>query len=158
MKIWMRVAALALAAVIAPACKKAPPPPPPEAPIVMPASVDDTAAWKDYVKKLSMKYMKESNKHGRTYATFLAHDQDSTELIKSTQDSVDRGIQSGTVMIFGSPDSKRMADLIVQSFTGAKEKSMNGVVVLFIGDPADKDTVATVLAPSGAELVFIEAK
>jgi hypothetical protein len=158
MKVFLRIVAIALVAVLAVGCKKAPPPAPPEKPLVVPATVDDTAAWKDYVKQRSIRWMKEQGKHGRTYATFLAHDQDSTELIKSTQDNIDRGILAGTIMFFGSPDSARMADLIEQAFKGAKEKSLAGVYVVFIGDAAVKDRVQAAVGPTGAEVVFLEAK
>ena len=158
MKVFLRVLAIALVAVLAVGCKKAEPPKPVEAPLVAPATVDDTAAWKEYVKQRSIRWMKEQGKHGRTYATFLAHDQDSTELIKSTQDNIDRGILAGTIMFFGSPDSTRMADLIEQAFKGAKEKSLTGVYVVFIGQATEKDRVTAAVSPSGAQAVFLEAK
>ena len=157
MKIWIRLLAIALVAVLA-ACQKAPPPAPAEKPLVPPATVEDTPGWKEYVKQKSMRWMKEQGKHGRTYATFLAHDQDSTELIKSTQDNIDRGILAGTIMFFGSPDSTRMADLIEQAFKGAKEKSLTGVYVVFIGQATEKDRVTAAVSPSGAQAVFLEAK
>ena len=41
---------------------------------------------------------------------------------------------------------------------GAKEKSLNGVYVVFIGQATEKDRVTTAVSPSGAEPVFLEAK
>ena len=42
---------------------------------------------------------------------------------------------------FGSPDSAKMADLIVTAFTGSQPTALKGSQVLFIGKPADNERV-----------------
>ena len=51
-----------------------------------------------------------------------------------------------------------MADLVVASFQGVQPDAMKGVRVLFIGAPADNERVKAVVAPTGVDYVFIEAK
>lgn len=71
-----------------------------------------------------------------------------------------RGIVEGNMIAYGSPESAKMADLVVQAFTEAKVApgAMKGVRVLFIGGPADAERVKAAIAPTGASFEFIEAK
>ena len=63
-----------------------------------------------------------------------------------------------TMMAFGGPDSKRTADLIVESSKAAQDGALKGVVVLFIGAQADSDRVKDALVKSAAEYRFVEMK
>lgn len=67
-------------------------------------------------------------------------------------------MQPGTLVVFGSSASAKMADLIVAAFNKVQAGSMKGVHVLFIGMSADNARVQKVVQPSGAEYVFVEAK
>ena len=69
-----------------------------------------------------------------------------------------RTVLPGNMLAFGSPDSAKMADLIVASFTGAEPTALKGSIVLFIGTPADSERVKPVVEASGATYVFVEAK
>ncbi|MDQ3617415.1 MAG: hypothetical protein M3374_01590 [Pseudomonadota bacterium] len=71
---------------------------------------------------------------------------------------VARGGVDGTLLAYGSPSSAKSADLAVAAFADAAPGSMKGVRMLFIGSPADSARVQSVVAPSGAEYVFVEAK
>jgi hypothetical protein len=62
------------------------------------------------------------------------------------------------MLVFGSPDSAKMADLIVASFTGAPADALKGSQVLFIGNPADSARVQPVVEAAGAKYIFVEAK
>lgn len=72
--------------------------------------------------------------------------------------TVARGVLPGNMLAFGSPESGKMADLIVEAFGEASPGSFNEVRVLFIGKAEDSDRVAQALQASGAEYVFVEAK
>lgn len=72
--------------------------------------------------------------------------------------TVARGVLPGNMLAFGSPESAKMADLIVEAFAEASAGSFNGVRVLFIGKAEDSDRVAQAIQASGAEYVFVEAK
>jgi hypothetical protein len=62
------------------------------------------------------------------------------------------------MMAFGGPDSAITAQLIVDAFTDVQAGAFKDVVILFIGAPADAETVKQALASSGAEVRFVEAK
>ena len=64
----------------------------------------------------------------------------------------------GNMLAFGSPDSAKMADLIVTAFTGAEPDALKGSQVLFIGKPADSDRVKAAVEAAGAKYIFVEAK
>ena len=71
---------------------------------------------------------------------------------------VGRGVLPGNMLAFGSPDSTRMANLVVESFTGVDANSMKDVRVLFVGAAADAERVRAVVEPTGANFIFHEAK
>jgi hypothetical protein len=71
---------------------------------------------------------------------------------------VGRGVLPGNMLAFGSPDSTRMANLVVEAFTDIPAGSMKDVRVLFVGQAADSERVKAVVEPSGATYVFHEAK
>ena len=158
MKSLLRLLSIALICFLAAACQKAPPPAPAAPAIVAPADASDSDAWKKYMSAKVQAWLKAQGKSGRIWATFLPKDGDTAELLKTTQDNLDRGILAGTILAFGSPDSAKMADFLQTSFAGVRETSLKGVIVVFIGDAADKDRVQQTVASSGVEYVFIEAK
>src|SRR5262249_54435 len=72
--------------------------------------------------------------------------------------AVQRGVLPGNMMAFGGPDSKLTADLLIEAFKPAQDRAVKGVVVLFVGGPADNDRVKEALTKTGAELRFVEMK
>ncbi len=70
--------------------------------------------------------------------------------------SLQRGVLPGNMMAFGGPDSKLTADLVVDAFKDAKDGSFKGVVVLFVGAPADQDRVKEAIEKTGATFRFVE--
>lgn len=76
----------------------------------------------------------------------------------NVSDTIARTVLPGNMLAFGSPESTRMADLIVEAFKAADEGAFKGVRVLFIGKAEDQARVAEAVAPSGADFVFVEAK
>jgi hypothetical protein len=71
---------------------------------------------------------------------------------------VSRGVLPGNLVAFGSPESAKTADLIIEAFKEASPGSFNQVRVLFVGKVEDQERVAAALQPSGAEFVFFEMK
>ena len=91
----------------------------------------------------------EADKDGRTqYARQL----------ENVNTVVLRTVLPGNMLAFGSPDSARMADLIVAAFTGAEPDALQGSQVLFIGKPEDRERVKAAVEASGAKFVFVEMK
>jgi hypothetical protein len=85
-------------------------------------------------------------------------DQEYNRQLDNVTGVVGRGVLPGNMLAFGSPDSARMANLVVDAFTGIPAGSMKDVRVLFVGAAADSDRVKAVVEPSGANCVFHEAK
>lgn len=71
---------------------------------------------------------------------------------------VSRTVLPGNMLAFGSPDSTKMADLIVQAFTGGPADSLKGSQVLFIGSAADSPRVQVAVETVGGKYIFVEAK
>lgn len=69
-----------------------------------------------------------------------------------------RTVLPGNMLVFGSPDSAKMADLIVSAFSGGKPDALKGSQVLFIGQAADNDRVKAAVEAVGAKYIFVEAK
>jgi len=71
---------------------------------------------------------------------------------------ISRTVLPGNMLAFGSPDSAKMADLILSAFSGAKPDALKGSQVLFIGKPEDSARVQAPIEAAGAKYIFVEAK
>ena len=80
------------------------------------------------------------------------------EVAENVAAVVQRTVLPGNMLAFGSPDSAKMADLIVTAFTGAEPTALKGSQVLFIGNPADNERVKAAVEAAGAKYIFVEAK
>ncbi|HET7844366.1 MAG TPA: hypothetical protein VFL14_09465 [Xanthomonadales bacterium] len=163
---YLLVALLASLALVA--CKKeeqAKPAAPVAAPVVtltVPTN-DDREAWKAYLSQV-VKANMEGRKYRRPFVYWIpgGDDEESQrqyqDQLDNVSNAVGRGIQAGSMIAFGSSNSTKMADLVVESFKYAAPKSLKGVRVVFIGATADEQRVRDAVAPSEADFVFVEAK
>jgi hypothetical protein len=132
-------------------------------PVPMPTDATDKKAWQTYLGKVVMNNM-QGVKTNQPYMYFVPSGdaQDVQDARKSQLDNVSgtvsRGVLPGNMLAFGGPDSKLTADLAVEAFKEAGEGSFKGVIVLFIGAPADQDRVKEAVAKSGADFRFVEMK
>jgi hypothetical protein len=62
------------------------------------------------------------------------------------------------MLVFGSPDSAKMGDLVLAAFSGAKPDALSGSQVLFIGSSADSPRVKEASEKVGAKYIFVESK
>ncbi|WP_374473258.1 hypothetical protein [Arenimonas sp.] len=161
-------AALLLSALLLSACQKAEEAKPAEpAALVAPAGSDDMA-WKDYLGQVVAR-----NQAGVTDRVFPYYlpmnastpaegDQDGKTMydrqLENVAAVVQRTVLPGNMLAFGSPDSAKMADLIVTAFTGAEPNALKGSQVLFIGAAADNERVKAAVEAAGAKYIFVEAK
>jgi hypothetical protein len=132
-------------------------------PVPVPAANADKAAWQKYLKAVVQQNMKDV-KTNHPYLYFIPNG-DSAEVQDARKNQLDnvsttvaRGVLPGNMMAFGGPDSKLTADMIVDSFKEAQDGTFKGVVVLFIGAPADNDRVKDALTKSGPDYRFVEMK
>ena len=132
-------------------------------PVPAPAATADKVAWQKYLGKTVTQNM-QGVKSNHPFMYFIPNGdgQDAQDARKNQLDNVtttvERGVLPGNMMAFGGPDSKLTADLAIESFKSAGDGTFKGVVVLFIGAPADQDRVKEALAKSGAEFRFVEMK
>ena len=162
MKNTMRVLLAASMVLAVTACKKE------EAPVVeaqqalVAPAKDDDAGWKKYLQAVAVQNM--GNITASPFLYYLPPASDPEFAAKydrqaeSATGAVGRGIQPGNMLAFGSSASAKMADLIETSFKDVQADSMKGVRVVFIGDAADNARVQTIVKPTGADYIFVEAK
>ncbi|HET8898884.1 MAG TPA: hypothetical protein VFN09_08960 [Rhodanobacteraceae bacterium] len=131
------------------------------APVVKPTSASDTTGWKKYLVDVVKQNMKGMTSN-RPYLYFIpGGDNDAAVSQRQNQfDNVNNVVRAtvlpGNLMAFGGPESAKTADLIIGAFKDATAGSFKGVIVLFIGDQADKQRVADGIAASGAEYRFVQ--
>lgn len=154
--VLITVAALSFAG-----CKKAEAPVQVAAALTAPAGNDD-AAWKAYLQDVITHNMDGVSDRVSPYYLPAQGGADYQgkfdRQLQGVQEAVQRGVLPGNMLAFGSPDSAKMADLVIAAYKDASPGSEKGVVVLFIGKPADNDRVKTAVAPSSATYRFVEAK
>ena len=135
--------------------------------LVAPANDDDNA-WKSYLGEAAGQHSEGVT--DRTIGYFLParssepspQDQDGKtqydRQLENVQSAIERSVTPGNMLAFGSPDSAKMADLMVAAFTGAKPDAVKGSIVLFIGKPADSARVQPLVEAAGGKYIFVEAK
>lgn len=125
-----------------------------------PTDPNDTKAWDAYLGQIVQNNMQGMTAE-RPYAYLVpAGDSDDAKAqygrqLQNVQDTVARGVLPGNLLAFAGPSSAKTADFIVAAFQGAKPGSFKDVIVLFIGDQADKDRVVSALQPTGANVRFV---
>ncbi len=156
---WLAVPALAMLLVLS-GCKKEEKVAVVAAPLHAPAKLTDDAGWQAYYQDVIGR--NSQGIQGTTSAYYLPapggadYDDQYARQLQQVSDAAGRGVQPGNLLAFMSPDSTKMADLVVAAFAKASPGSMKNVVVLFVGKPADNDRVKAAVAPSGATYKFIE--
>ena len=134
-----------------------------QAPLKMPASIEDAAGWKAYFTDVITRNVPKDLTNN-PFAYFLPSptvadfDAQFGRMLDKTKSDLARGVPPGNMLAFGSPDSAKTAVLVVETFKVVEPGSMKGVRVLFLGAPADSERVKAAVEPSGAEYVFVEAK
>lgn len=132
------------------------------APVTMPTDPNDTAGWKNYLVAIAKQNMDGIRQRPYFYYVPAGDTPEVLEQVDRQQsditDVIGRGILPGNMIAFGSPNSARMADVIIEAFKVSRPASLKDVRVLFIGATADEQRVRDAVAPSAADFVFVEAK
>lgn len=163
MKNMMRVMLAASAVLALTACKKEEAAPVAEAQqaLVAPGK-DDDAGWKVYLQKVAVQNI--GNISNNPFLYYLPPESDPEfadkyeRQVESATGAIGRGVQPGNMLAFGSSASAKMADLIEAAFKDVQADSMKGVRVVYIGEAADNARVQTLVQPTGADYIFVEAK
>ena len=163
MKNTMRVMLAASLVLGFTACKKEEAAPAAEAQqaLVAPAK-DDDAGWRKYLQAVAVQNM--GNISSSPFLYYLPPESDPEfaakydRQVESATAAIGRGVSPGNMLAFGSSASSKMADMIEAAFKGVQADSMKGVRVVYIGDAADNARVQTIVQPTGADYIFVEAK
>jgi len=152
-----------MAALAFTACKKQEAAPVADAAAALKAPAkDDDAGWKQYLQQVAIQNMGTITNSPFLY--YLPPESDPEfqakyeRQVESATTAISRGISPGNMIAFGSSASAKMADMIGSVFKNVQADSMKGVRIVFIGDAADNARVQTVIQPTGAEYIFVEAK
>jgi hypothetical protein len=121
--------------------------------IVVPTT-DIDSEWKDYVQQVAKsKFIPGKSK--AVYVRFLAATEDPTPHLKDTQNIFMRNPAPGTVLVFGSNNSRNMADLLVSAFTmEGIDGKLSGSRLVFIGRREDEARVRDSTGKSGVSFEF----
>ncbi len=156
------IALVCLVAVAA--CKKEEAAKPVAAPVVLtiPADASDLEGWKRYLGGTVKQNMEGIRQRPYMYFVPAVNDEETQRQydaqLTNVQDTLARGVLPGNMIAFGSPDSTKLADLVVEAFKLASAGSLKGVRVLFIGAATDQQRVRDAVTPSEGQFVFVEAK
>jgi hypothetical protein len=131
--------------------------------LVVPADASDERAWKLYLTNVVKQNLPDKLRtspfmYYLPAATREDFQGEYERQLDNVYGTVQRGVLPNNMLAFGSPESAKMADLIVEAFKEVSAGSFNEVRVLFIGQAVDSERVAQAVAASGAEYVFVEAK
>ncbi|HJU26307.1 MAG TPA: hypothetical protein VJ722_06510 [Rhodanobacteraceae bacterium] len=125
-----------------------------------PSNPNDMKGWKAYLSQVVQANMQDINNTPYMYFIPAGDDPDTVAARGRTQDTLNGVVATtvlpGNMIAAGGPDSGKTADALVTAFTNAQPGSFKGVVVLFVGNAADKDRVQKAIAPSGAEFRFAQ--
>jgi hypothetical protein len=156
-------ASMALALVLLGGCKKeeAAPAQAEAAAVVVPMPTDNnTDAWRAYFRQELRPHMDKRYRRPFTYFVPMGEDEESLRQynaqLENAQNAIGRGVQAGSMLAFGGPQSSRTADLVLESFKLAGPKSMKGVRIVVFGNAADRERVTAAIAPSEADFIYIE--
>lgn len=129
---------------------------------------NDAGAWKAYLGQVVGKNM--AGVTDRVFPYFLPADSGTpTPGDPDNKSQYDRQLENvsavlartvlpGNMLAFGSPDSAKMADLIIAAFKDAKPDALKGSQVLFIGKTEDSERVKAAVEAAGGKYIFVEAK
>ena len=160
MKTMTRLILIACLVLPFAACKKAEAPAPVvTAPLSAPTT-DDKQAWVEFLNDVVNRNRGDIVNEPFVYFLPAATNEDEFQgyydrLAEKAQSDVSRGIIAGNMLTYASPESARMADLVVYAFRDVPPDSMKDVKVLFVGKKADNDRVQAAVAPAGVDYTFV---
>jgi hypothetical protein len=140
-----------------------------EAPAVVAVpTTEDSDAWKQYLSSVAVKKEYQEVVSDRTIPYFLPMNSKTADNDPKNPEvsspytrqmpAIERTVTKGNLLVFGSPDSKTMADFIVEAFTGAVPTALSGSHVLFIGKSEDAERVKASVEAAGGGFLFEEVQ
>jgi hypothetical protein len=121
--------------------------------IVLPTT-DVDADWKEFVSQVARsKFIKGKTK--KLYVRFLGSQEDTKGHLRDTINIFTRGVENGTLQVFGSQNSRNMSELLVEAFnTEYIDGKLNGSRFVFIGQRQHEAAVRDAAIKSGVTFEF----
>lgn len=130
--------------------------------LTVPTDPADDRAWRLYLTQAVKQNMEGIRSNPFMYYLPTATAADFEDQFNRQADQVAgvvaQGVLPGNMLAFGGPEYAKMADLIVEAFTGASEGSMKDVRVLYIGAASEAERARPLVEATGATFVVVEAK
>ena len=78
--------------------------------------------------------------------------------LEAVENTIGRGVQSGSMLAFGGPNSTKVGDVIVAAFELAGPKSLKGVRVVVIARPDERARIEAAVLPAEPEFIWVDMK
>lgn len=78
--------------------------------------------------------------------------------LENVSSVLSRNVLPGNMLVFGSPDSAKMAELMTAAVSTGKFDALKGSQILFIGKAEDNAKAQVASDAVGAKYIFVEAK
>jgi hypothetical protein len=78
--------------------------------------------------------------------------------LENVENTIGRGVQAGSMLAFGGPNSTTVGDVIVESFKLAGPKSLKGVRVVVVARAEERARIEAAVLPAEPEFVWIDLK
>jgi hypothetical protein len=117
-------------------------------------STDIDADWKKFVQEVA----RSRNVKGKTkgiYFRFFGAMEDPTPHLKDTQKIFNQGVEPGSLLVYGSNNSRNMSDLLVTALsTPGIDGKLNGSRLVFVGQREYEAVVKEAAVKSGVNFEF----
>ena len=78
--------------------------------------------------------------------------------LENVENTIGRGVQAGSMLAFGGPNSAKVAEVIETAFKFAGPKSLKGVRVVVVARPEERARVEAAVLPTEPEFIWIDVK
>lgn len=120
----------------------------------------DQMAWRNYLQDVVRRNAPDDVTQTYNYFVPASGAEDYEQVydrqLENVETALMRTVPAGNMLIFSSPEPERAADLMVSAFELTPERSLPGVYVLLVGNPADEARVREPVEATGARFIFVE--
>jgi hypothetical protein len=121
-----------------------------------PPTSDRDEEWRTFVRDVAKsKYVPGKTSGGQVFVRFLGTTEAIEGHLRDTTNQFSRPMQRGSVMVYGSYNSRNMAKLLVDAFsTPGIDGNLSGSTLVFVGRRSDEKAVREASVKSGVTLEF----
>lgn len=129
--------------------------------ITAPAN-DEQAAWRDYLTEMMVRRSTGVEDFPRLFFLPAERDPDYLEDRERMLETLSTGIRErfnpGTQIVFSSPSSVRLAELMEQGLAKVPENSLHGYTIVFAGEQQSNAVVEIAVRRTGSNYVFVNVR